>query len=351
MTISQRGNRKDHKKQDEMEKKMNRWIRRRIPRADEQHLSHGNLFILPSQFGLLYLLACALLFVIGTNYENNPILIICYLLLALFILSMYTCFLNLNGTQIAVATLAPCHLGDEVQMSLRIKRNTLAFGWNWQIAATDSYHTARIETDDKLLLSFRAHSRGYLYPPPVKLSTRFPLGLFVCWTYLRPARRHWVYPKIQRGDWQHIDMAKLDVDSKLIDPKSQTHLPQPDNFEGIKPYRQGYPMSLVSWKHQAKQPDSSLLLKAFSGDAHRPGWLSLDSVFSGSLEQKLAVLTHAVLNLERSNQAYGLTLSGYGGNTVLLPPDLGSDHLRQCLQALSLFGQSEPDDESESALQ
>ena len=62
-----------------------KWLDKRIPAANEFQLSHRSIFIFPAKFGALFLALCALLFLLGTNYQNNLMLLLCYFLVALFL--------------------------------------------------------------------------------------------------------------------------------------------------------------------------------------------------------------------------------------------------------------------------
>jgi hypothetical protein len=53
------------------------WLKKRIPAGEEQALSHEKIFIFPSRFGFWFLILAALLFVLGTNYQNNLMRLLC----------------------------------------------------------------------------------------------------------------------------------------------------------------------------------------------------------------------------------------------------------------------------------
>ena len=62
----------------------NNWLNKRIPAATRFSLNHKNIFIFPSRFGGLYLFLCLGLFILGTNYQNNLMILLCYFLVSLF---------------------------------------------------------------------------------------------------------------------------------------------------------------------------------------------------------------------------------------------------------------------------
>ena len=58
----------------------NRWLAKRIPSQKEHRLNSSNILIYPTRFGLGYLAIVMLIFLLGTNYQNNIILLLSYLM-------------------------------------------------------------------------------------------------------------------------------------------------------------------------------------------------------------------------------------------------------------------------------
>ena len=322
--------------------RFHQWINRRVPRSNTHHLNHNNLFIVPTRFGFGMLFCCSLLFILGTNYQNNPILILCYLLLSWFLLSMYVCFFNLNLCSISIDKIEPSYVHDQYEVELTVKTKSEKTEWQFFVGKTQIHAEPRVSSEQPLHIRLTAFKRGLRHLPRLKVSTQFPFGLFECWSYLRFEQQHWVYPNTEQGDWRTSDRQmelpdeQITADHGHTPPNSKLH---EQNFEGIKPFHPGEPMSRVSWKHQAKQPDAALVLKDFSDNVQSDYWLRFDLVSGENLEQKLSVLTHAVLTLESENRPYGLMLSGYQAQNQVLIPDNGATHLTQCLQALACYGQ------------
>ena len=74
-----------------------RWLDRRLPRARQVRLDQRRIFILPTGYGVLYLIVAVLLFFGGVNYENNLILALCFLMVSLFVVAILHTFRNLSG--------------------------------------------------------------------------------------------------------------------------------------------------------------------------------------------------------------------------------------------------------------
>ena len=78
------------------QKHFERWLARRIPSQQEHQLNSRNIMIYPTRFGLAYLGFVVLVFLLGTNYQNNIILLFSYLLASLFISVMLHSFYNFS---------------------------------------------------------------------------------------------------------------------------------------------------------------------------------------------------------------------------------------------------------------
>ena len=73
------------------------WLARRIPPARQITLQGRCLFILPTRLGLWYLLVMLAIYLLGTNYQNNLVLLVAYGLGSLFMVTMWLTHRNLLG--------------------------------------------------------------------------------------------------------------------------------------------------------------------------------------------------------------------------------------------------------------
>ena len=85
-----------------------RWVRRRLQPARSHRLNQRKLFIFPSAAGFGFLFLNILLWLTGTNYENNLILGLAFFQLALFVICIHHTFFNLSGLQLEVLHTFPC---------------------------------------------------------------------------------------------------------------------------------------------------------------------------------------------------------------------------------------------------
>ena len=76
------------------------------PAGTPDHPGPRSLFILPTRLGLCYLLVMLAIYLLGTNYQNNLVLLVAYALGSLFMVTMWLTHRNLLGLAPAGASRA-----------------------------------------------------------------------------------------------------------------------------------------------------------------------------------------------------------------------------------------------------
>ncbi|GAB3022960.1 DUF58 domain-containing protein [Bowmanella dokdonensis] len=313
-----------------LQRKMHAWLERRIPGSREFTLNRNNIFIFPSRFGLLYLILCLALFILGTNYQNNLILILGYFLLSLFLVSLLASYLNFAGIRLQLGKVSHSFAGDVANLPIwilgpdndRNRFGRLHFSWYGQqvrqsVELSNMTNPVGLELDSP--------ERGILRPPRVTLCSYYPLGLFRCWTHLSFDCEVIVYP------------APLPCNLPLISETAKGETEGPlsvedghDNFDSLTEYRPGQPLYHVAWKQVAK--GQGMISKKFSSQARQSAWLKLLPQGSDRLEHQLSELCFMILELDSAGMTYGLELGG-----MRHQPDKGNEHLHRCLTALALY--------------
>ena len=77
-------------------------------------LNRKNLYTFPNFTGLIYLLITAVIWLLGTNYQNNLILGLSYLLVSIFVVGILHAFANLAGISIRFVGARPAFAGEPV---------------------------------------------------------------------------------------------------------------------------------------------------------------------------------------------------------------------------------------------
>lgn len=292
-------------------------------------LGQRRIFIVPSRGGLLFALALVVMLLGAINYNLALGHALVFLLAGLGIVGMIHTFRNLFGLIITPGRCEPVFAGETAffPLSLDNDRNTprlaleLAADTTLPVgAAIDSLGKIRVR------IPLISHERGWLALPRVRLSTRYPLGLFTAWAYLQPDMRCLVYP--QPINTPLPTAGAMHSGSTLHGDGGQ------EDFAGFRERQPADSPRHVAWKASARTGgDGPLLIKEFAGGAQSElffDWHDTDPTLTD--ETRLGIIAGWVLAAESAGSPYGLNLPG-----ISLPSDHGDRHCQRCLDALALF--------------
>lgn len=306
--------------------KMWQWFDAKNPPKNQHQLSRKNLAIFPSLQGFWFLFADAILWLVGTNYENNLILAFAFLLTTLFIICILHTFANLSGLSIQFLGVSPVFSGDTADIKLLISRpgkrgrDSIKMYWPSNLPTVMSLLTER-EAQVKIMTATKG--RGWCDPGRLILDSYFPLGIIRCWTRLNLDCRILVYPK-------PIAAGPLPKAQALHDDGDTSSHKGADEFSGYKSYQVGDSMRNVSWKHYARGLD--VMSKEFSAYVDHRLWLDWDYFAGMDREARLSRLCYWVLECAKTDHEFGLRLPNKE-----LPPGSGVGHQSQALKMLALF--------------
>ena len=311
-----------------------KWINRRIPEAVRYQLDNQSIFILPTKFGYVFLLFSVILFVFGTNYYSQPLIMLSFMLIALFVVHMFASFLNFARLYVSIGNIQPVYAGTTAAIPLHIlpsqsarpTRGTLWVSF-WEIKRYQSIELDTLEGPANI--RYFAENRGVSQLPRMTLQCDYPLGLFRCWTHLQFTQPLTVYPQ--------LIVANLPLEStiKLSQVKNSTHiqgktlsLDQPDDFDSLVTFQHGDPMHSVAWKHLAKT--GNMLRKRFVGASPQHGYLSLP--MHSNVEKGLSQLAYQINQCHNKHAIYSLYLP-----TQTIVPNHSEAHKQACLAALAAY--------------
>lgn len=292
-------------------------------------LGQRRIFIIPTRGGLLFALALIVMLLGAINYTLALGHALVFLLAGLGIVGMVHTFRNLHGMLISPARCEPVFAGETAhfQLTLGNDRSTPRLALELEAAPGQAVIAAvNARESFKISIPVSASQRGWLDLPRVRLSTRYPLGLFLAWSYLQPVMRCLVYP--------------LPIASPLPRPS-----PMPvsgersgeggqEDFAGFRERQPADSPRHVAWKASARDAgERPLLIKQFAGGAQVELQLDWDLTDRAlPVETRLSLLAGWVIAAEGEACCYGLRLPGQA-----LPSDCGADHRRCCLEALALY--------------
>lgn len=292
-------------------------------------LDQRRVFIIPTRGGLLFVLALIVMLIGAINYNLALGHALVFLLAGLGLTGMVHTFRNLHGLIITPGRCEPVFVGETAHFLLVLgnSRATPRHALSLEASAGKTVTTAiPAHEETSVGIPLTTYQRGWLELPKVRLSTRYPLGLFVAWSYLQPAMRCLVYPK------------------PLFTPLPAAQ-PSPnggeysgdggqDDFAGFRERQPADSPRHVAWKASARNAGNQpLLVKLFAGGAQvrlQLDWFQTDP--EQTLETRLSQLAGWVLTANAEGCSYGLQLPGHE-----IPIASGDAQRRLCLETLALF--------------
>lgn len=302
------------------------WVDSRRPGASVHRLNRHSLYIFPSRAGLAFLLLDCALWLTGTNYENNLVLALAFMLIALFVVTILHTFANLSGLTVQLLGASPAISGELSEIRLRVSRpgkrprDNLQLRWS----GSEPVLLDLVEASEATAsLYVPTRGRGWFDPGRLVIESRYPLGILRCWTRLDMDCRVLVYPR-------PIPAGPLPQAHVIREEGSVSLLRGADEFHGYKEYEAGDSLRNVDWKHYAR--GMGLHTRDYSAFVDNRLWLDWDYLAGMDREARLSRLCHWVLEAARTDAEYGLRLPGQ-----TLPPGSGPVHRDQALRMLALF--------------
>lgn len=305
-----------------------RWVSKRTPRANQVVLQHRTIYVFPSKQGGAFLVLIGLVWILGTNYQNNLILGLSFFLVSVMLVSVIHAFKNLLGLRFTPAAVQHAAVGDLAAFDIEISSSYLNDHHGLMLQVDDEFDTVRADVNAGkaicVRLNIRARHRGWLKLPRVKLRSYFPLGLIRAWAYINLDHRALIFPKPVACDLPPLG-AGLGDEGKFVSPRPG------DEFQGFQSYQPGSPLSQIAWKQYAR--GAGLHLKDYRALQSEHFWLDWQSINASDTELALSNLSYWVNYFSENNMEFGLRLPHL---TVGL--GRGDVHRLEALTALALFG-------------
>lgn len=297
-------------------------------------LSQRRVFILPTGAGVGFTALLLILLIAATNYNLSLGFALTFALATCAVVDMYFTHRNLVELHLLAGRAHPVFAGEDAVFELtifnRTGRDRYALHVDFLQAGAPRYVTdAMAGSSAALLLSAPSRERGWLHAPRVRLSTRFPLGLFGAWSYWQPDAKVLVYPFPEPGAPPLPMSGAASEDGH----GSAGH----DDFAGVRSYQAGDSLRHMAWRQIARlDPElgGHLVTKHFEGGAIEDLVLDFDAMpHTLELELRLSRMTRWVLDAEQRALPYGFRMDGRA-----FTPSAGAAHQAACLRALALYG-------------
>ena len=300
-------------------------------------LDRRRVYILPSRYGVILGLLLFAILLGSINYDNALGYMLTFLIAGLYLVAMLHTYRNLVGMKLNdistddgfVGDLITFHLNltnthglDKYNLSLDVQSEPA--GWLKRRQPITQSHVPKVAGHhaQNCTLALKATRRGRLALPRIKISSTFPLGIFVAWGYLPSNTSSLVFPKPE-GRLSLPPANTSSDDGTAGDGHGDA------DFYGLREYSGGEPIKRIAWRALAKYDE--LLVKQFSGNNELflvLEWRATASL--GDTERRLSQLCAWVLQADQLGVPFGLVLPNDN-----VPVSSGEAHRLRCLRTLA----------------
>lgn len=318
--------------QNPFKKRFKQWMENHNPPLSQPVCLHNRrLYILPSRFGIMYSLLLLVIFLAAINYQNSLSFALSFLLTSIGIISLWQTHKNMLNLEIDLNKSDAVFLGEWIDLEFSISNphnfHHYSIGVQYQ-QASPVYCTIKPQSKQLINLRLLSSQRGEFSLDGITFFTRFPTGLFHCWSWLRFTQTITIYPKPI-----HVSLNTYNSEAS-DDGSSQLKTIDGDDFAGLRDYKDGESLKHISWKALAQ--GRGKLTKTFQGHAQPSLWFDWYKINAESVEEKISKLTSLILKADALNQTYGLKIP-----QQTIEKNQGASHKKLCLHALAYFKQTE----------
>lgn len=303
-------------------------VDRHAPPVTQHLLNRKKLYIYPSKRGHALMVVLLIVWLLGTNYQNNLILGLAFLLTSIFIISILSTHNNLSGLTIEYMGATPTFAGEDIEYIFSLTSNEGHFVENieigWQYADDFVVHIDVSPNESiKVHIPQRAIKRGWQKPGRLLVQSYFPLGILRCWSWLNWDVAALVYPEPMASP--------LPANKSLAsDGEGEHPVPGGEDYTGLREYRAGDSLKHIAWKHFARE--KGLFVKEYCQNVSQERWLVFDHFDVTDAEEKLSAMCYWALRLTEQDEYFGVVLP-----EGIIEPDKGENHRRRVLEALAMF--------------
>lgn len=302
--------------------------RRSGPFDGEVVLDKSRVYILPTKTGVIFSLLLIVLLLGAVNYGKNLGYVLVFLLAGIGNVALFSTWRNLAGLRLRAGGCSPVFAGEQAVFAVLLENLDAATRYSIAISqGGKEYEIVDVSADGVAQLHFsrKAGRRGTISAGRFRLSTTYPTGLFVAWTWIELNMQCVVYPR-------PAPRAPVAAGDSVVDGDSNQQGDGFDEYSGLRKYQAGDSWRRVSWKATARSGE--LHTREFAGGMPELQWIDWKSVAASGAEERLSLMARMVIEAEAQQRYYGLRMPH-----IEIRPDHGNRHYLQCLKTLALYGQ------------
>jgi uncharacterized protein (DUF58 family) len=292
-------------------------------------LGLGNIYILPTGYGLIYLAGLVAMLIGSVNYNNNLGFLLTFLLGSLGLTAMLHTYRMLYGLRLEAAKAMPVFAGEALQVEIGIAGSDPRprSGLLWMFDTGEPIHIdLGPQEPAAVAVPAKTRRRGRFSPGWLRIATEYPLGLFRAWARIDTGLQVVVYPAPVAAPLAGSGTPTAGANGQIA------AMAGVDDFEGLSTYQPGDSPRRIHW--QAYSRGRGLFTKAFAAEAGSRLMLDMARIDAADMEKKLSILCFHVLRAHRRGRHFGLRLPGR-----TIPAGSGRPHRDRCLRALALFAE------------
>lgn len=306
------------------ERRLPALTRLKQPEALPIRIDRRRIYVVPTRFGFFFGVLLAAMLLGALNYNNNPAIMLCFLVGSAVHTSLLGGYLTLRGLRLEQAGADPVQAGQTQQLRLLFGASEPRRREGIQVRQGDRRAAFALAADGRseVRLERPAPRRGLHPIGRLEVATRMPLGLFVAWSWLNPDGRVLVYPTAESG------APPLPGRGERGQPRRRRGMDEEPH--SLRDYRGGDPMRLVAWKRSAQA--GRLMVREYESPSGADALLDWRTLGNLPVETRISRLARWVLDAEQQGLRSTLLLPN-----VRIGPGAGPAHVHACLRELALL--------------
>lgn len=303
--------------------------RPRVPETLPATLDRRRVYLLPTRFGLFLAALLGTMLLGALNYNNNPAILLAFMLLAAALASLHSSHLTLSGLRLRAVRCTPVHAGEALVLHCRfdtlrardrrgLQLRADGVAARFSVPASAAAAASGVEVE----LGLPTTRRGWVALPRLQVVTTMPLGLVRTWGWFWPKQSALVYPALETPAPPLPEGNGDGVTHRLRQHGEEPH--------HLRDYRSGDAPRQIAWKASART--GQLLVREYEATAAREYVLDWAALGALDREARIRRLARWVVEAERRGVRSQLRLPG-----ATLGPAFGPPHRHACLRALALL--------------